>query len=498
MEIWETIEFGARTLLLKSAAKKSPEEIEQLGRSRLEQLIAHARANSEFWREKLAEAQDKSFELTDLPTSTKPELMDNFEQALTVDDVRRDELEAFLDDESNLGTYFQDKYAVSHTSGSQGQPLLLLQSKDNIELLFALQASRGNHKPVGVSEAIKHIVSPARLAAVIFKPGFYASSSAFSYMPAGAKHYLEVQIFCANDEDLPEKLAEFRPTHLTAYSSMLHEVARHIESGRISLKPELEEVVNISERLMPEAREHYAELFGAPVLDNYSMGECLFLTNGCPTAGGMHVNADWSILEVVDEKNRPVPAGEKGAKVLVTNLANYVQPIIRYEIGDIITMATEPCDCGSNLPLIKCVDGRDSDVFEIKTESGARTLQPTIFQLALGRMLDVREYQIIQEDNTRFRILLEPLPGQKLDQTRADKIMQQQLRDYDLDKTLDVTLETVDRLATDGESKFKHCITDREEVEDAGRPKKASSKSKARVKTKAKVTSTKAKNANRR
>jgi len=211
------------------------------------------------------------------------------------------------------------------------------------------------------------------------------------------------------------------------------------------------------------------------------------------------VNADWSILEVVDEKNRPVPAGEKGAKVLVTNLANYVQPIIRYEIGDIITMATEPCDCGSNLPLIKCVDGRDSDVFEIKTESGARTLQPTIFQLALGRMLDVREYQIIQEDNTQFRILLEPLPGQKLDQTRADKVMQQQLRDYDLDKTLDVTLETVDRLATDGESKFKHCITDTEEVEDAARPNKASSKSraKAQVKTKVKVKSKKAKNANR-
>ena len=44
---------------------------------------------------------------------------------------------------------------------------------------------------------------------------------------------------------------------------MLHEIARQIESGRVSLKPELEEVVNISERLMPQAREHYVEIFGA-------------------------------------------------------------------------------------------------------------------------------------------------------------------------------------------------------------------------------------------
>ncbi len=286
MEIWDSIEFGARALLLKSAAGKSPEEIKKFGRSRLEQLVAHARANSEFWREKFAGVAEDSFKLTDLPTSDKPELMENFDRAVTVDDVRRDELESFLDDEANLGKHYRDKYAVSHTSGSQGQPLLLVQSKDNIELLFALQASRGNHKSLGLGDALKHLVSPARLAAIIFNPGFYPSASAFHYMPAGAKHYLDVKVFCANDEDLVEQLAEFRPTHLTAYASMLHEVARQIESGGVSLKPELEEVVNISERLMPQAREHYAEIFGAPVLDNYSMGECLFLTNGCAQAAG--------------------------------------------------------------------------------------------------------------------------------------------------------------------------------------------------------------------
>src|SRR4051812_4839366 len=314
MELWDSIEFGARALILKSTTSKSREDINRISRTRLEQLVAHARTNSSFWREKFDSVPETSFKLTDLPTSSKPELMDNFDRAVTVDDVCRDEVESFMEDESNLGTWFNGKYALSHTSGSQGQPLLLVQSKANLELLFALQASRGNHHRLGLGEAVKHFVEPARLAAVIFKPGFYPSASAFHYMPEGAKRFLKVAVLCANDDDLMEQLAEFRPTHLTAYASMLHEIARAIETGRLNLKPELEEVVNISERLVPQAREHYKKIFGAALLDNYSMGECLFLTNGCCTSGGMHVNQDWAILEVVDENNQPVPDGEKGAK----------------------------------------------------------------------------------------------------------------------------------------------------------------------------------------
>ena len=156
---------------------------------------------------------DANFKLTDLPTSSKPELMENFDRSVTVDDVRRDEVESFFEDESNLGKLFNDKYALSHTSGSQGQPLLIVQPKENLELLFALQASRGNEETVGFGDAVKHLISPARLAAVILKPGFYPSASAFEYMPDGAKRYLDVLQFCVEDDDLLEQLAEFRPTH---------------------------------------------------------------------------------------------------------------------------------------------------------------------------------------------------------------------------------------------------------------------------------------------
>jgi phenylacetate-coenzyme A ligase PaaK-like adenylate-forming protein len=457
MEIWQTIEFGARALLLKSGAAKSPDEIQRLGKVRLKNLVAHAQTSSPFWRDKLAGVDKGSFELADLPTSNKTELMDNFDEALTVDDLHRDEAERFLEDESNIGKFFNDKYALSRTSGTQGRPLVVVQAKDNIELLFALQVSRGNEHAISLSDAVKHFVWPARLAAVIFKPGFYASATAFQYMPAGAKHYVETKVLCASDDDMIEQLAEFHPTHLTGYASMLHDIARHIEAGQLSL-PGLEQVVNISERLMPQAREHYKQVFHAPVLDNYSMGECLFLANGCPTSGGMHINADWALLEVVDENNEPVPTGQKGAKVLVTNLANYVQPIIRYEIGDIVTMATEPCGCGSKMPLIDHIDGRDSEVLYVHTGKGLRPIQPMILEIAMIHMLHLRDYQLIQEENTHIRALIEPLPGTSFDRDRADRIMRDQLHTYGLDQNLAVDLETVDSLKSDADHKFQRVV----------------------------------------
>ena len=453
------MEFGARAIHLKGTVGKSPEEIDAISRAHLERLIEYARTNSDYWGDKLAHIRGNDFKLTDLPTSDKPELMDNFERSLTVDDIRREDLEAFFDDDSNLGKLFLDKYAVSHTSGSQGQPLIIVQPQDNLELLFALQASRGNDRHLSITETVKHFISPARLAAVILKPGFYPSASAFAYMPEGVKALLNVLPLCVADEDMLQKLAEFKPTHITAYASVLHELARAVEAGQLSLKPDLRQVVNISERLMPQAREHYQKIFGAPLLDDYGMGECLFLTNGCGPTGGMHVNSDWAILEVVDENNQPVPDGEPGAKVLITNLANYIQPIIRYEVGDIVTMAKNHCDCGNNMPLIERVEGRASDIFYIDTNDGEKILQPAVFELALGRLLDTREYQIVQDENTKFRVRVEPLPGHSFDHERAEKIIREEVKEYGLDAKIQVEFEVVERLAVDGDQKFKRVIS---------------------------------------
>jgi hypothetical protein len=74
-------------------------------------------------------------------------------------------------------------------------------------------------------------------------------------------------------------------------------------------------------------------------------------------------------------------------------------------------------------------------------------------------VLDAREYQIIQEENTRFRVLIEPLPGVELDRERAEQTMHEQLETYDLAGKLDVTIEVVERLAGEDDQKFKRIVS---------------------------------------
>jgi phenylacetate-coenzyme A ligase PaaK-like adenylate-forming protein len=144
---------------------------------------------------------------------------------------------------------------------------------------------------------------------------------------------------------------------------------------------------------------------------------------------------------------------------LITNLANRVQPIIRYEIGDIVTMATEPCGCGSNMPLIAGIDGRDSEMFWIESGGELQPLPPAVFEVALGEVLDAREYQLVQEKRNEFRVRVEPLPGRKLDRERARRIIQDQVKEYGLEGKLKVEVEVVDKLAPEGGDKFKRVVS---------------------------------------
>lgn len=460
MSLIGTLRFGARALSLKAVAGGTHENIERRQRRRLERLVRHAKENSTYLAKKYEHIKPDDFQLADMPTSDKPEVMEHFDQWLTVDDVTRGEVEAFFEDETNLGKLFRDKYVLSHTSGSTGQALLLVKEPDDFELMYALQAARGHRTSLDLREMIARFTEPVRLAAVTLQPGFYPSGSAFEYMPPGVRNFIEVLQLTLNDKELEKRLAEFKPTHLTTYASIMHELARHIESGELDLGDQLEQVVNISEKLMPEPRRRYAKLFGAPVLDDYGMGECLFLTSGCMTTRGMHVNADWAILEVVDEEDRPVPAGERGAKVLLTNLANRIQPFIRYEITDIVVMATEPCECGTSLPLIDHIEGRSSEILYAKIDGLLEPLHPAVIEQAIGESAQAREYQLVQKEPDQVDVRIEPMNRDHLSVEEIHQAIIEQLAKNGV-HGVEVNVQLVDKLQRDNSgAKFKRVVCD--------------------------------------
>lgn len=77
--------------------------------------------------------------------------------------------------------------------------------------------------------------------------------------------------------------------------------------------------------------------------------------------GWLHVNSDWVVLEPVDADHAPTPPGIASHTVLLTNLANRVQPLIRCDLGDSVLARPDPCPCGSPFPAIR-VQGRRDDV----------------------------------------------------------------------------------------------------------------------------------------
>jgi phenylacetate-coenzyme A ligase PaaK-like adenylate-forming protein len=127
--------------------------------------------------------------------------------------------------------------------------------------------------------------------------------------------------------------------------------------------------------------------------------------------GRLHVNTDWLILEPVDAAGGPVAPGEASHTTLLTNLANRVQPLIRYDLGDSVTVFPAPCPCGSPLPAIRA-EGRRDEILWIELADGVlRPLIPLVLATAVEEAPGVLRYQVLQSGPRRLRLRLEEAPG---------------------------------------------------------------------------------------
>jgi phenylacetate-coenzyme A ligase PaaK-like adenylate-forming protein len=113
---------------------------------------------------------------------------------------------------------------------------------------------------------------------------------------------------------------------------------------------------------------------------------------------------------------RPDPPGEPSHTVLLTNLANRVQPIIRYDLGDTVVALQGPCPCGNPLPAIR-VQGRRDDVLRLRVTNG-RTV--SVLPLAIGSVADetpgVHRSQLVQTGPTSILLRLNPEPDAPAEQ----------------------------------------------------------------------------------
>jgi phenylacetate-coenzyme A ligase PaaK-like adenylate-forming protein len=181
---------------------------------------------------------------------------------------------------------------------------------------------------------------------------------------------------------------------LTCYASMAAVLAGEQLNGRLRIAPEL--ITTAAEVLTPDQRARITQAWGHQPYNLYGSTESPIAAE-CDRHRGLHVFEDVIILEVLDAGGNPVPPGNYGERLLITALFRRTQPLIRYEISDMVRMSPEPCSCGRIFGLIDGIQGRVEEVLEFDGLNGGRVkIDPIFFEPLLGPIRALA-WQVVQE-----------------------------------------------------------------------------------------------------
>jgi phenylacetate-coenzyme A ligase PaaK-like adenylate-forming protein len=205
--------------------------------------------------------------------------------------------------------------------------------------------------------------------------------------------------------EIVERLNALQPAILYGYPSVLARLAREQREGRLRVAPM--SISSTSENLLPEWRAAITKAFGAPIVDTFGSTEGLVGVSE-PDEVPLSFNSDVCIVELVDERGAPVPPGVSSARILVTNLANRAQPLIRYEISD--RFLRQP-DAAGHGHLRATVEGRADDVLRF----GSVEIHPLVIRSVLVKTAEADDYRVRQ---TRRGIEIDVLASEPLDLER--------------------------------------------------------------------------------
>jgi phenylacetate-coenzyme A ligase PaaK-like adenylate-forming protein len=394
------------------AGRGGPGAIAARQRARVADLVAFARKRSPYYADHYRDLPPDGVELRQLPPVTKPDLMKRFDEWVTDPAVTESGVRAFMAEPSRAGEWYLDRYLVWKTSGTTGVPAILVQDRGALAVHDVMEIVR--LVPLWFSlrdlRAIRQRGAPA--VGFVNLQG-HGSERVMSQRRSRRRRWLKQKIVLlslfAPVPELVSELNTLQPTVLAGHSTVLSLLAEEQEAGRLKVRPVL--VFTGAEPLPPELRGRFEQTFGGVVRETYGCSEALSLAWGC-SQGWCHLNADWMILEPVDRSYQPTPPGEISHTVLLTNLANRVQPILRYDLGDRVLVSPERCPCGSRLPAIR-VEGRTDEILAFSTPGGGTLrLSPRPVVSTINKAPGVHRFQVIQTGPARLVVRLQAVtPG---------------------------------------------------------------------------------------
>jgi phenylacetate-coenzyme A ligase PaaK-like adenylate-forming protein len=378
----------------------------------LKQLRGYAYAHSPFYQKFHQGLMDRP--LTELPILTKAMLMEHFDELVTDPSIRLERVREFASGNADQ-RLFLDRYWVTATSGSSGHPGFFLFNEQEWATVIASFA-RGQEW----SGARVNPLKRRKMATVASISPWHISS----LVTGTAKTPLTPSIRIAASSplaDIVKQLNMWQPNLLIAYASMARILAEEQFAGQLHISPD--QVFTSSELLTDEMRRRVKAAWGDEPFNQYGATETANIAAEYKSCRHMHVFEDLVLVEVVDEKYRPVPRGEYGTKLLVTTLFSRTQPLIRYEINDGVRLSAGPCSsCGLPFAFIDGIQGRVEDVLSMPSAKGGQILiQPLVFNRVMD-ILPISGWQVVQEVDSSLTILLRGARNDFRDEAVADAI----------------------------------------------------------------------------
>lgn len=373
----------------------SEARIKKYQQKQLKKLVGFAVRKSPFYRDLYqSKPVDTLEDFRRLPLINKQIMMDHLSQLNTIGADKEELIRFALEAESSkeIG-YYQDEYVVGMSSGTSGSMGIYLTSKKlTRKLPFVFLARSG----IPLSLLPYNILFFLR----VHSQAFEDINSPFiklKYMST------MTEISQAIDE-----INRRRINILMAPPSFLRLVLP--QAHEIKKKPEI--ILTYAEVLTPEEKGVFRERFGCPVIEIYQASEGQ-MASTCHH-GNLHINEDLVYIELCDEQGREVSDTTTiPSKMIVTNLVNRAQPLIRYEMNDLVRLG-EKCPCGSNFRVIRQIIGRSDDILyftsdgEGEGEGEIIHVFPDLFaRWVITQNPNIREFRVVNNKINQVTVTID-------------------------------------------------------------------------------------------
>ncbi len=324
---------------------------------RLRELLSYAAEHSQFWRERLPASALETFteaDLPSLPILTRTEMMEEFDRLVTVPGVTRARVSEHVEN-AGVSEYLNGRYRAIRTSGATGTEALHLYGWESF-ITFVMQGSRWTGRRGESPDAVLAQIfscSPTHESGIFHAFSTFESGGPRSHCFSGVVPL----------PDLVAKLnaAEPRIDALQGWPSIIRMLAVEALAGRLTITPSSVSVAG--EVCGPLVRDVVRSAWGVDLSEFWGCSEGTYAFP-CGVGDGMHIADDLVILEPVDMHGNSVAYGKPADRVLLTNLYNLDQPLIRYDLADSVTITDSPCACGCAHRRMTRVSGRMDGTFE--------------------------------------------------------------------------------------------------------------------------------------